>query len=352
MADTSIQWTDKSWNPIRGCSIVSEGCRSCYAMRQAHRFSGKGKAYEGLTVLGKHGPRWSGRAVFVPEMLDAPLRWKRPRRVFVNSMSDLFHEDVTVEQIAAVLGVMSLACHHTYQVLTKRPERMLAIMSQLTLDDCINATLDDVPPLTRAQSRAIRDALPPGSPFAHPSNGELWPLPNVWLGTSCEDQQRADERVPLLMECPAAIRFVSAEPLLGPINLRPWLGTECTHEDAHVEPDTNAVICRACDEADQLDWVIVGGESGPGARPCQVQWIRSIVQQCAGAGVSCFNKQLGARPIAPAGEEQTAWGQYVRWNEYAAEGQPTEFRTDDKKGGDMEDWAPDLRVRQFPEVGR
>ncbi|HEX2677999.1 MAG TPA: DUF5131 family protein, partial [Polyangiales bacterium] len=124
MGETAIEWTDTVWNPVRGCARVSPGCESCYAERQAHRFSNPGGPYEGLTVLGKHGPRWSGRARFVPETLDAPLRWRKPRRIFVNSMSDLFHHDITNEQIAAVFGVMAACPQHTFQVLTKRAERL------------------------------------------------------------------------------------------------------------------------------------------------------------------------------------------------------------------------------------
>jgi protein gp37 len=324
MSTTSIEWTDRVWNPVRGCSLVSPGCENCYAMKQAHRFSGKGQPYEGLTVLGKHGPRWTGRARFVPEMLEAPLHWRKPSRIFVNSMSDLFHEDVTDEQIAAVFGVMAACQQHTFQVLTKRPERMLKWFGWTA--KCGQQLVDEVgekPPSGSPNSAAcahftgstlLEDALN----YVVACNA-AWPLPNVWLGVSCEDQQRADERIPLLLQTPAAVRFVSAEPLLGPISLSVYL------------VDDLARAGRA--PRMEIDWVIAGGESGPGARPCNIEWIRSIVQQCKDAGASAFVKQLGGNTRADEGD-----GPAVRW--YLS----------DRKGGDMAEWPEDLCVQEFPEV--
>lgn len=289
-ATSKIEWTDKTWNPTRGCSIVSPGCVNCYAMKQAHRFSGPGKAYEGLTKrTDRSGPQWTGKVVTVGSALLEPLTWVKPSRVFVNSMSDLFHDDVPVAFIRRVFDVMSRARRHTFQILTKRSERM-----------------HDVVPLLAEEHTA--------------PDGSGWPLPNVWLGVSCEDQQRADERIPDLLQTPAAVRFVSAEPLLGPIN-----------------------FVRATRLAsDYLDWVIVGGESGPGARPFDLAWARSIVESCKSDGVACFVKQLGADPREknPHGKPTQIDALVKSWR----------LLLSDRKGGDPSEWPADLRVRQFPEV--
>lgn len=290
---TSIEWTDVTWNPVRGCSLVSAGCANCYAMKQAHRFSGPGKPYEGLTELGPHGPRWTGKIQLVPEALDAPLHWKKPRRIFVNSMSDLFHEDVPDEFIEKVLTTIVHSPRHCYQVLTKRPERMCDVMQRWT-----------------------------------DMNGR--PLPNVWLGVSIEDQATADERIPILLQTPAAVRWVSAEPLLGAVSLaRIDCGTGATKLDA---------LAGARPAWHPLDWVVVGGESGPGARPCDLAWIRSIVEQCQAAGVPCFVKQLGGRPIYRNRPP------FDGANVLHSNGE----KLKDKKGGDLAEWPSDLRVREWP----
>lgn len=283
---TKIQWTDETWNPVVGCSRVSPGCENCYAERVAHR--GLTDRHRGLTVVGKHGPRWTGEARFVPEALSKPLHWRKPRRVFVNSMSDLFHDDITFEQIAAVFGVMAATPHLTYQVLTKRPARMLEFMRWIG----------------RTSGCATE-----------------WPLPNVWLGVSVEDQRRADERIPLLLECPAAVRFLSGEPMLEAIDLRRWTNDE--HGRRHIGAPAG------------IGWVIVGGESGPGARPCSLGWIRSVVEPCGAAGVPVFVKQLGARPQL--------------WERDGIHGF---LHLRDRKGGDPSEWPEDLRVQEFPEVRR
>jgi protein gp37 len=276
-------------------------------MKQAHRFSGAGKAYEGLTKQTKAGPQWTGKVVPVESVLLEPLSWGKPRRVFVNSMSDLFHEDVPTRFIDRVFAVMALCPQHVFQILTKRPERMRQYVAQVLDRKCV----------TRIAIAAER--IRPGGAHTpewlrnhayQPASEVSPPLPNVWLGVSVENQQYADERIPLLLQTPAALRFISAEPLLGPLDLQPAV---------RYAP---------------IDWVIVGGESGPGARPFDLAWARSIVQQCQAAGVACFVKQVGAKPVF----EGTPVGVFEGYD------------YEDPKGGDPSEWPEDLRVREFPGV--
>jgi len=206
MADgTGISWTDATWNPVRGCSRVSEGCRNCYAERVAARFSGPGQPYEDLADRERKGSKWTGVVRLIPAHLADPLRWRRPRRIFVNSMSDLFHESLTNEEIAAVFGVMAAAPQHTFQVLTKRARRMREWFEWIG-----TANLDWL--RTYAQR-----ALDPTFTKRYVDRGTTWPLPNVWIGVSVENQEAADERIPDLVRTPAAVRFLSCEPLLGPV---------------------------------------------------------------------------------------------------------------------------------------
>ena len=257
---TTIEWTDETWNPVTGCSHVSDGCRNCYAEGIAKRFSGTGSfpVFKPWTA-----PNAAHNVVLHPERLDAPLHWRKPRRVFVNSMSDLFHELVPEEFIDRVFAVMALTPQHTYQVLSKRPERMRAYFAwdrEAAVSDVLYASKWPMKP--EVFIAAGRDRVQGG-----------WPLPNVWLGVSAEDQRTADKRIPVLLDTPAVVRFVSAEPLLAAINLR--LGAS--------EPS--------------LGWVIVGAESGPRARPCELRWIEGIVSQCRAAGTPVFVKQdSGPRP--------------------------------------------------------
>lgn len=267
MGDKSgIEWTNATWNPLRGCRRVSEGCRHCYAERIAARFSGLGQPYEGLATRTQLGPRWTGNVRLLPELLDQPLYWAKPRRIFVNSMSDLFHEDVPADFIWDVFAVMAACPQHTFQVLTKRPARMQAM---LRLPGSVHK-LD-----TACDALAVRQG------WCHADNWQ-WPLANVWLGVSVEDQAAADERIPLLLRTPAGVRWVSAEPLLGPINLAQ--AHKAYMDGKWYEPD---------DQPNRLDWVVVGGESGPGARPMHPDWARRIRDDCQRAGVPFFFKQWG-----------------------------------------------------------
>lgn len=312
MSDHSkIEWTDATWNPVRGCSRVSEGCRNCYAERLAARFSGPGLWAEGLAENTPGGPRWTGRVELVPDKLDQPLRWTRPRRVFVNSMSDLFHEGLSNEAVAAVFGVMAAAPRHTFQVLTKRPERMRHWLRVWLLKFAMEQRdIASAPSLRQTCMKAAftamgetdraRRLLDPQWHGDH--DGGPWPLPNVWLGVSVEDQATADERIPLLLDTPAAVRFVSAEPLLGPLDLSPWLMARDERDrrqgaaywaftrSARAKPPS---LADPAVYAPSLDWVITGGESGPGARPAHPQWFRDIRDACEAAGVAHFHKQNG-----------------------------------------------------------
>ena len=220
---TSIEWTQTTWNPVRGCTRVSPGCQHCYAERMAHRFSGAGMPYEGLTRSSSTGPRWTGKVKLVHDLLREPLRWKEPRLVFVNSMSDLFHESVPETFIQQVFAIMRAATRHTFQILTKRADRL----------------------------RELAPRLP-------------WPG-HIWMGVSVESAAFTS-RIARLRETHAAVKFLSIEPLLGPMGVLELSG---------------------------IDWLIVGGESGPGARPMNANWVRAIRDQCLDGGVPFFFKQWG-----------------------------------------------------------
>ncbi len=265
MGDNSgIDWTDATWNPTTGCTKLSAGCHFCYAERMAKRLQAMGQPHYA-----------NGFQVAIhPDALELPLRWKRPRRVFVDSMSDLFHVAVPSDFIQSVFGIMEKAKWHTYQVLTKRAERLYQWVN--------------------AYECWLQYAT--GKSFAETH-------PNVHLGVSIEDQNALDNRLPWLLLTPAAVRFLSCEPLLGPLNLK---------LNYPFEDESGKLV----NWGDRLHWVIVGGESGPHCRPMDVAWACSIHEQCKQAGVAFFMKQLGGNP--------------------------------DKRHR-LEDFPEDLRVRQFPE---
>lgn len=320
MTQSKIEWTEQVWNPIVGCTVHSAGCTNCYAMRMANRLQGMaemGQAglghYLGTTRKVNGHPIWTGKLGFSEAALLAPLRRKKPTRWFVNSMSDLFHADVPWAMIDRVFAVMALCPQHTFQVLTKRSARMREFLTARdsggTSAIIAANALDNANWLPRAL--AVK---------AEPQFQNLWPLPNVWLGVSVEDQRAADERVPDLLATPAAVRWLSCEPLLGPVDLNSLgIRSECDHEDADVEWDTNALNCRECEEEPLLDWIVAGGESGPGARPMHPDWARSLRDQCAAAGVPFFFKQWGewappeAFGVTSHGPVTTAKGDVRNW---------------------------------------
>lgn len=387
MGDTNIEWTDRVWNPIRGCSKVSAGCARCYAEVMAARFA---KQWGTPEIVRPDGG-WSGVLSLVESKLTEPLHWRAPQKVFVNSMSDLFHEKVPDEWIDRVFAVMALSPRHTFQVLTKRPERMRAYVA----DKIHNYTdrAEDVARLAAHVGKIVWDGR--GSDPANYYNvaggaGDVsnrrvwpgWPLPNVWLGTSVEDQATADARIPLLLQTPAAVRFCSYEPALGPVDFGldkatckccprwggRWIRTKhrvvadfpSIGKPGHEAPqgiyrassNPHGALCvptpagdlgvrpREFEVLGQPDWIIVGGESGPGARPFDVAWARSTIAQCRAASVPVFCKQLGSAPAVSGAEADPSHPTF----------KALEFGLRDRKGGDMEEWPEDLRVREFPAV--
>lgn len=492
MSPTRIAWTDETWNPTVGCSPVSPGCENCWAARQAHR--GLTASHRGLTLPVRMPPRWNNKVRMLPERLDQPLRWRKPRRVAVSLMGDLFHEAIPDDYIAKAWQVMSTCPQHTFQILTKRPERMHSWMGRWYTGKI--AEPYDVRPIhgfpgyeitTRGQVLGrrsdTRDGLSPDAgesghlrvtmyraessrngerelvhrlvltAFVRPSrpneqachrngdpsdnrlsnlywgtqednwrdrkihgnrrsytklsladveairgrnvegqsvesiatdfgvsdtqvrnilNGKQWKpsearplikfpgrpvLEQVWLGTSAEDQKTLDERVPYLLQTPAAVRFLSLEPLLGPVDLHtvPW-----QHGGMAAKGWTG--VLPVADEPDDyvyweqkqaLQWVIVGGESGPGARGCDIGRIRSVIEQCKAAGVACFVKQLGSHPYEAHGEMDYCCSQC---EEHPGK-HPLDYEGSDgicrplrdPRGADPAEWPADLRVQEFPE---
>lgn len=282
MSDKShIEWTDATWNPVTGCTKVSAGCDHCYIDRSPP-FRMQGRKFDQPGVGGTTG------VTLHPTRLEQPLRWTRPRRVFVNSLSDLFHANVPADFVAEVFAVMAVTPQHTYQILTKRTGRMRAMLSSGEFFDRFTTAY------------ALR--LPDESSGPH-----LWPLPNVWLGVSVESQQWADIRIPALLDTPAAVRFLSCEPLLGPVDLSTWTDAHApwNYTEFGVECSCGAAIVDNRDRCngDRISWVIAGGESGPRYRPVDLDWFRTIRDQCTEAGVAFFLKQIGGRTPKANGNE-------------------------------------------------
>jgi len=312
MGDNSpIEWTDATWNPVRGCSRISPGCGGanhqggCYAEKIAARFSGPGQPFEGFAERTAHGGRWTGKMDVVWPMVDQPIRWRKPRRIFANSMSDLFHKDLPRDDVAIIYGTAIAAVHlrgHTFQILTKRADHMRDTLEDpgfwaIANDHASVLVLEHTDPLNRRKDDAratCRDYGPDAPP------------PGIWLGVSVEDRERKS-RIDDLRATPAAIRFLSLEPLLEDLGEIDLAG---------------------------INLAIVGGESGPRSRPFALEWARSIVGQCKAAGVAVFVKQLGAKPYEGLLRSDRNYQRLLRLK--------------DKKGGDMSEWPEDLRVRELP----
>jgi protein gp37 len=342
---TKIEWTHMAgyvgatWNFIIGCLRKSAGCENCYAERQVHR--GLSKQQKGLTKLTKKGPVWNGKFNVAEHRLDEPIRRTKPTMYFVNSLSDLFFEPVPFELIAASFGVMAAAQRHIFQILTKRPERANEFFGwledqahevrghhpQWALDDCrLYVVLD------AARKRKLIDVADRAA-ILH--SGLAWPLKNVWLGVSVEDQETADRRVPMLRRLPAEVHWVSQEPQLGPVTYRPdtfeW-------KPLSPGPDDDGKLLPP------IRWIVIGGESGPGARPFDLQWARQTIKETEGSMCSVFVKQLGAKAV----DSNTGGNSAMR----QAGWQPTTeaVELEHRKGGEITEWPEDLRVRDWPRV--
>lgn len=373
---TTIEWTHMPgyvggvWNPTTGCTRVSAGCDNCYAFAlhdrrykanlDHARANGEGSpammrmvlSSASLTVDRDLWPPFPkqydlpfSRVQLLEDRLDVPLRTRKPTCYFVDSMADLFHEDVPFDFIDRVWLRMVLARRHKFLVLTKRPERMRAYC-----DREMQATDEDIDRITPLLGPEERAAV--GRWAADYLRGGATVAPNVWLGTSVEDQAAADERIPHLLATPAAVRFLSCEPLLGPLDLSAWLDIacyRCTHPRREHYFGENGGTSHCCwgafrDECGctgyvrnarpWIDWVIVGGESGSRARPMDLAWARSLVQQCKAAGVAAFVKQLGSVP--------------VQCDEATLPGEPFAIHLHESHGRDMSEWPEDLRVREWP----
>lgn len=305
MADgTKIEWCDATWNIINGCTVVSPGCTNCYAMRlAATRFKGH-PSREGLARMHNGHPQWTGQVLLNKRVALDPYRWSRPRRIFVCAHGDLFHENVPDAWIDFVFYVALLCPQHTFQILTKRPARMREYM-QIVLDEPQEATAFRF--AVAAKHAGLEDLPRDKRPELH------WPPRNCWLGTSVEDQQRADERIPDLLATPAAIRWLSCEPLLGPVNLNHVKFVDREMEGGGHEQGWESALngirfnIWAADDEDpnvpgfpKLDWVVVGGESGPDSRPMHPDWARKLRDQCDRSNVAMLFKQWGDwRPVGP-----------------------------------------------------
>jgi protein gp37 len=291
--DTKIEWATKVWNFLRGCSKVSEGCRNCYAIKQANRFAGERMPYEGLVKKTNGVLNWTGEVQRAPQVLKDPLSWKKHERIFMNSMSDMFHESVEDWVIDEAFGIV-LACYvlenrqsHTFMSLTKRPERQRKYFSA------------DPKELIKRWSESMDGVVILDDPdvlfseyVASFDTKNLFPLPNYWAGVSVEDQETADKRVPEILQVPASIIFLSMEPLLGPVDLSKWL---LTHgwAPSYYDPDNIHGHPNSEPTNEHIQWIVAGGESGSNARPMHPDWVRSIRDQCQAAGVAFHFKQYG-----------------------------------------------------------
>ena len=288
---TGIAWTDATWNPTTGCTKVSLGCKHCYAEREWARLSANPKA------IAYYGREFTDIRCHPDRLTEGPIRWRKPRMIFVNSMSDLFHEKVPFEFIDEVFEIVNCSPMHTFQILTKRPERMLEYF----------------------QRSEIAWAVDEG------------PLDNVWLGVSVEDQVTADERIPLLLQVPAAVRWVSAEPLLDSVEINFALKNRL---DQHGNWRSGS----------GLAWVVCGGESGSHSRPMHAEWARKLRDDCAAAGVPFFMKQLGAAFVGP----DDGFGLFGAVAPYTSAKTYAFKRLKDRAGANMVEWPEDLRVREWP----
>jgi protein gp37 len=314
---TKIQWTNETWNPIVGCSKVSDGCRNCYAERMAYRLQRMGiypyHDHPDLEPVNKRG--WTGLVSLNESAMDKPLHWKKSRMIFVCSMGDLFHESVPFEWIDKVIAVITLCPQHTFQILTKRADRMLEYFKLRQ-------------PSVRGHNILIEQAAL--SKILLEGHLVIIPPSNLWLGVTCENQKCADQRIPTLLQIPAAVRFLSLEPLLEDININIHYLRDIKRQGFSGYYDSGW--------KEPFQWVIIGCESGPSRRPCKLEWVRNIVSQCRAANVPIFVKQLPFplqstktihRPNSNCLDDDIEiYGSYVEH--------------------DIEKFPEDLRIREYP----
>lgn len=327
MSPSHIEWTDEVWNPTTGCTRVSAGCDHCYAfeLHDKRHLAWKRGSWDAAPAQ-YHQP--FSTVQLLESRLTQPLRWRTPRMVFVDSMSDLFHADVPDEYIAEAYAVEVAAYWHTFQTLTKRPERRRALLSNPAWRELVAEKAAKHVNRLRGTEQVVlgphRTGYRSRSYLAtvHMARWSEGKPRNQWEGVSVEDQRAADTRIPELLATPAAVRFLSCEPLLGAVDLDWWLWDR--PDGMYIQP--------------RIDWIITGGESGPHARPTDVEHIRSVVRQCQSAGVPVFVKQLGSMPCV--GQVETAAGSDVF--------EPDLVKLRDRAGGDPSEWPEDLRVREWP----
>lgn len=293
---SKIPWTNETVNPFAGCTKVSPGCENCYAEIMANRLAGM-KQDKYMKVIGPDG-KWNGKTQFDPSALDKIFRWNKPRMIFMVSMGDLFHENNDINDIAMVWASMFLNHRHTFQVLTKRPERAKHVLNNgefwFSYHKYCNKLHDD-------KIKPLEQEL-----YFYDEVRQEWPLKNVWLGVTAENQMRANERIPVLLQIPAAKRFVSIEPMLSPVDLTSIKGNAGSYYQV-LEPIKN------CGDSNRpaLDWVICGSESGSKRRPFELDWAVSLRNQCINANVSFFFKQryVGNEKISMPAIEGKIWDQ-------------------------------------------
>lgn len=327
-------WNPETWNPVVGCEPAGVGCLNCYAKNIAHR--GMCEQHRGLTQLTKDGIQWTGEVRLVPDQLDKPLRWRKPRMVMCPSMGDLFHRDVPFEFVAAVFGVMAACPQHFFVIPTKRTARMREGLAWMDKGSPEKTVLEAM--YYARQAGCLHEGVERRWKGLWRRNwSRHWPLPNIALLASVSTQADADRLLPDLMRCPAAVLGVSYEPAISEIDWRPWV----FDRDGAISEALRGPALLNYEQAEAsvgrpLDWLIVGGESGPSARPCDVAWIRSTVEQCRDAGVPCFVKAVGANPVDSEAPRPLTHDQ-----RRALVGAS-------RKGGDPSRWPASLRIRELP----
>lgn len=385
-ANSSIEWTDATLNVVLGCSKISPGCKNCYAAQLAATRLKHLPQYKDLAMRKGDHYEWTGRAHVWIAALNQIFNWRKPKKIFLTSMGDPFHESITDKELKLMFGAMLLNQRHTFQILTKRPERMRQFMLSNNAHTCLETLQDpEFDGLIGEDNRLKLEPVDHRKLIA-------WPPPHIWFGTSVENRACAQERIPVLCDTPAAVRWLSMEPLLEYVDLGPWIGPidcrsgpecqwrgwghdlhpcdssmdNCDHEGCREE---TARHCPSCGSASHtglvesreqnpdmhpIDWVVVGGESGADARQTDIGWIRSVVDQCERAQVPVFVKQLGKMPFVTLNTELDQEADQLLTFPKHVQVVPNVFsqyyltKFHDSKVSDPQEWPKDLQVRQFP----